>query len=294
MADFIANHEGIYPLNRVLFAKVEDEKIVLLPNHTDRLSPNVMVLGEEVYFKAQKFVPTVFLPMLRCTDMDKDAYYLWWRAISATFLIRPNNATLNLLEKTRDQHLVNINGNCISTYVRHGDKGIEMQLVPFQNYASMAMKLWKKTDVPGLDTSKPKVFYIASDDYQAINQAHQWGKKHNIMVRQSNMSRTILSDRRQIIKQHDMERNFPPSRAMEYFSYILHLADTVYCEATICTWPSNYCRLIDELRTTVGGKANRVFVDLSVETCEKGPPCIRDHGLGNYKGKYYDPKDRLW
>jgi len=90
-----------------------------------------------------------------------------------------------------------------------------------------------------------------------------------------------------------MERGFKKTREMEYFSYILHLADTILCEVFICTLPSNYCRLIDELRTTVGGKANRISVDMSVETC-KTAPCAREHGLGNYKGEVYDQNTRLW
>lgn len=294
IADFITHKEGIYPLNRVLHGKVENGRAILLPNHTDRFPNTVMVVGEEVYFKFEKFVPKMFIPMLKCTNMHQSTYFLWWRAIAATFMIRPNNATLDLLERERDPILQQVGGKCVSTYVRHGDKGIEMQLVPTKKYLDGALKIWNEGHSAVLKSTKQRVFYISSDDYLAINTANQWGAKNNIMIRQSNMSRTILSDRRQVIKQHDMERHFPKSREMEYFSYILHLADTVYCETCICTWPSNYCRLIDELRTTVGGKANKIFVDLSVETCRKQPPCIRRNGLGNYIGEIYDPKDRLW
>ena len=41
----------------------------------------------------------------------------------------------------------------------------------------------------------------------------------------------------------------------------------------VCTLASNWCRVVDELRVTVGGQVNGLFADLSEETC-KLPPCI--------------------
>jgi len=59
---------------------------------------------------------------------------------------------------------------------------------------------------------------------------------------------------------------------LQYISYLLNLEYAIKCEAWVCTIMSNTCRIIDELRSTVGGKANRAFIDLSKETC-KSPPC---------------------
>jgi len=72
-----------------------------------------------------------------------------------------------------------------------------------------------------------------------------------------------------------VEARLPANRQWEYVSYLLHLREAVACGlGVVCTVPSNYCRLIDELRTTVGAKANGVFVDLSTETCPQ-VPCVR-------------------
>ena len=45
---------------------------------------------------------------------------------------------------------------------------------------------------------------------------------------------------------------------LEYFSMIFNIDMHLRCNAFVCTMPSNFCRVIDELRATVGGKANRL------------------------------------
>lgn len=60
---------------------------------------------------------------------------------------------------------------------------------------------------------------------------------------------------------------------LEYISMLLNLYYSLRCEAWVCTLASNSCRIIDQLRATIGGKANRHFADLSVETCHH-PPCL--------------------
>ena len=49
---------------------------------------------------------------------------------------------------------------------------------------------------------------------------------------------------------------------LEYFAMVYDLDKHLRCEAFVCTFMSNFCRLIDELRATVGGKANRHYVDI--------------------------------
>ena len=63
----------------------------------------------------------------------------------------------------------------------------------------------------------------------------------------------------------------------EYLSMMLNLHISLQCEAWVCTLASNSCRIMDELRATVGAKANRYYADLSIETCT-APPCVLDHG----------------
>lgn len=294
--DIVTPHSGTYGLNRIKHSTIKNDRMVFYPNHTDRFGHTIYGLAhEQFFFDNEYYVPSQFLPMLKCAGLDRSAYYLWWRAVAAAFMLRPNNATLDFVYRNRDPVIASVDGQCISTYVRHGDKGIEMKLVPFGQYAKQAKGLWESKDIPGFrNYTQPKVFYVASEDFEVYKEANTWGAKENVIVRRSNLSALVLSDRMRKVKQHDLERSTAKSRTFEYLSYILHLHDLSSCEAAICTMPSNYCRLVDELRSTVGGKANRIFIDLSVETCKAGPPCIRRNSLGNYVGKVHDPLLRLW
>jgi hypothetical protein len=290
-----------YPFHRIETSNWNNGRpqFIIPPlKHGKQSFPNeTLAIDNEFLLKdvTRTFVPKQFVPMLTCAGMKLQNQYLWWRAISISYFIRPNQATLKLLKEHQDEYLKSVNGQCASTYIRHGDKGIEMQLVQTSTYITVADQIWQREELPsGMLSGQQKVFYVASDDYEAMERVKEWGRTNNVVVRYSNLSQTILSDRVKVLKQHDMERGFRKSREMEYFSYILHLADTIQCEVFICTYPSNYCRLIDELRTTVGGKANRLSVDLSMETCPTRPPCYRSHGLGNFIGDVHDPKLRLW
>jgi hypothetical protein len=125
-----------------------------------------------------------------------------------------------------------------------------------------------------------------------LNEANQWGRQEGVLVRHSNLSSLLLA----VDTVHapwDMQRHLPKDHEYEYFSYLLHLHEILSCDVVICTVPSNYCRLIDELRTTIGRNAKGFNADVSVETC-KSPPCIRNFGLANFEGEVYDPLTRIW
>jgi hypothetical protein len=70
---------------------------------------------------------------------------------------------------------------------------------------------------------------------------------------------------------------------LEYLSILLNLYYSLRCEAWVCTLASNSCRVVDEMRVTIGGKANRHFADLSKES-GVNPPCIE----GRSKLTYYN------
>ncbi len=110
-----------------------------------------------------------------------------------------------------------------------------------------------------------------------MEEADKWGKENNWEIAYTN-----LFDRAQqtAFKTWD-EQHKRGSKAvhddLEYISMMFNLQYSLQCEAWVCTLASNSCRLIDELRATLGGKANRFYADLSIETCA-APPCIEDHG----------------
>lgn len=237
-------------------------------------------------------VPSVMSDLINCANITKGTEYLWWRSIALAYQLRPSPAMLQLIDETRSKAVQHSNGRCVTTFVRHGDKYKEMKLHPFPEYATIAEKLFEKMNefekthpesVAYTENNK-KLFYLNSEDFAVFQEAEKWGQQHNVQILYSNLSQTIHRE------QHLKVNNHHP---MEYFSYFLHLADTLTCRYLICTHASNSCRVIDNLRAAIGGKANQYNVDLSPESC-KEPPCWRQFALGNYQGEFHNPKNIVW
>jgi hypothetical protein len=122
--------------------------------------------------------------------------------VSATFYVRPNAATLKALDKYRtlpikvkgtnsyrNQSVAltvpdENNGQCISIYVRRGDKGVEMKLVGFEHYANAVKVIMSQylnaTDAPG--TKGKPVIFIGSESTAVLNEAVAWGKANDFQV----------------------------------------------------------------------------------------------------------------
>jgi len=255
--------------------------------------------------KAERYVPRAIKQIVDCSPMQRHLHYYWWRAVSATYFLRPNSPTLAAMKKYRDQLPLPDNEQCIAMFVRHGDKGIEMQLIDFDVYAATAKMLWEQgylplharstagpSAIPGLNFSHsnpsqvydPAVaaaneqqnctIFVTTEDPAVIKQAQEWTQKGGSSC--SRVMFTTLYDRATSIMQYDWKtqqgRNKPAGHHdNEYLSMLLNLEYSTRCEAWVCTMASNSCRVMDELRATLGGKANRYFADLSKETCRKTP-----------------------
>jgi len=254
-------------------------------------------------YHATKFIPSSVKPIIKCSPMQLHLGFYWWRAVSATFLLRPNDATLGALKPYRDALALSDREQCVAMFVRHGDKGIEMQLIDFQVYADTAKLLWDQgylprhartvqgpSAIPGLNITHSSSFpfmtenaasneqknctiFVTTEDPGVIKQAQVWGLQRGCRVMY-----TTMYDRASSIMQFDWNTQHKHGAPLghhdlEYLSMLLNLEFAIRCEAWVCTIASNSCRVMDELRATLGGKANRYFADLSKETCRR-PPCI--------------------
>ena len=136
---------------------------------------------------------------------------------------------------------------------------------------------------------------------RAPKEAVRWGRRHNVNVFYTDLfNRSQVSARlgfKELHKEAGDQYSFigksnsngtesaSPGlkyHQLEYLSMIINLAYLVKCDAWVCTLASNYCRLVDELRATVGGKANRFYADLSRDTCSS-PPCIGGQNITSFK-----------
>lgn len=245
-------------------------------------------------------IPDIVDLTVRCSPISQPQAYYLWRAVSTAFFLRPNEKTLKLFQ----YHALPFDSRsekCVSAYVRHGDKHVEMTLKPFEMYAEASKLLWEsglvKVDSAtahanihaSLAASDPNkktvtanekgvpVMFLGSEDPIVIEKGTKWGIENNWKVLYSNVfDRTAVSASlnftvQQDLRMHRTDRHHP----LEYFSMLLNLHYHMKCSAFVCTQSSNFCRVIDELRATSANKANRHYVDLS---CHRHQPCI-DEGF---------------
>eukprot|EP00607_Mallomonas_marina_P003583 CAMPEP_0182439738 /NCGR_PEP_ID=MMETSP1167-20130531/86616_1 /TAXON_ID=2988 /ORGANISM="Mallomonas Sp, Strain CCMP3275" /LENGTH=302 /DNA_ID=CAMNT_0024633499 /DNA_START=499 /DNA_END=1404 /DNA_ORIENTATION=- len=262
-----------------LFPAVRDDGFIVHPNGT--LTPplpldsyRVVVLhhtGHNV--RASKFIPSVLQPLLSCSPVDKGKEYYWWRAVSAAYYLRPNRATLDFISTFRSLSLSSEEG-CLSMYVRHGDKGAEMKVVPFRSYVAAANQMYERGLIPHTHKDRKFPIFLGTEDPMVIEEAKyldstssRWRVEYTTLLSRygtaARYEKKVLKKAKIEVEHHDLE----------YISMILNLDYAVRCDAWVCTLASNWCRVIDELRATVGGKANKPYADLSMETCPE-PPCI--------------------
>ncbi len=268
--------------NRTYFEHHTDP--VSLPDLTHlpqkyHVNDRVLLLQSDAMTYFKEFVPANVFPVLKCTNIVPTKYFRWWRSVGITFFLRPNAKSMEWLEANRDKELIEKhNGRCISTYVRHGDKAIEMKLVPFSDYAAAAEAAWKK------DSKLPRVFYLSTEDVHVFDEAKAWAKKKKIELRYTK----VLADKMEYIRKHGDKQYGRVESSYEYLSYMLTVADATSCEVHIATLSSNFNRIIDEFRTTIAEKGDKLLIDLSVETCKK-PPCFNYFGMGNHPPDAYNP-----
>jgi hypothetical protein len=194
--------------------------------------------------------------------------------------MRPNQLTRELLLKHRNDPTMQFDMEkeiCVSVYIRRGDKHLEMKMIEDETvFFEGAKMLWNNLKLNDSSTNithqKDGIMFIGSEDPNVIQSAHVWGKANHWKILYSN-----LFDRRQVSthlnaseQQRARDLNLLKHHELEYFSMILNIDAHLRCSAFVCTHRSNFCRIIDELRATVGHKANKQYADFSCN----GSPCI--------------------
>jgi hypothetical protein len=272
--NFNTNHK----IRQQFYEKVKNAKVIIMK------VPGWLKYG---------VIPYQFLPLLHCSPVKETFFYYWWRAIATMYVMRPNEFTLEwisqhrilaLEEKERREgegETDNFN-DYLSLFVRRGDKAIEMRLAPLEEYTS-AIELLYRNPLYGMQTTK--TIFINSEDDSPMKSLKEWNAKQQQKQQKSFSSFAIytidnLYNRMELSSSKtDEERKkerSPRHHPLEYLSMVLSIHYLAKGNAFICTLASNFCRLVDELRSTVGGKADRPYVDLSVETCGK-PPCLYEN-----------------
>lgn len=79
-------------------------------------------------------------------------------------------------------------------------------------------------------------------------------------------NRSGLWAEKHILYKHS-SKNLVVHHPDEYLSMLLNIHLLVHASGWVCTLASNFCRIVDELRATIGARAHLAFIDLSRESC---------------------------
>lgn len=221
-------------------------------------------------------VPNMFRNLLECSPVQPQFQYYWWRAISTAYLVRPNAAVLEWM-KAHPMTTYDETEDYISVYIRRGDKSIEANLPPVDSFTNAADKLYKDGYLSS-PKEKKRLMFLASEDTKVLDAMTQWNAKEQ----RYDIQYTTIFDRKGLLAERSAEEREkhtvrgPDHHPEEYLSMLLNVHYLIRGSGYVCTLSSNFCRLVDELRATVAGKAEKPYADLSPETCSS-PPCVYDN-----------------
>lgn len=231
-------------------------------------------------------LPNILLPVMECTRLHKGHYNIWWNAVAVSYLMRPNSELLKRFETHRSDPTLQFNANkerCISVKIRRGDKHTEMEMVEdetefFQAAAVIFDRLKAEEDQIALSQKQP-VMFVESEDPDVMESAQKWSKDNGWRLIYADIydrrkESTTWMNKTEMVeaqKAHTFLKN--PD---EYFLILLTIDYHLRCSGYVCTQRSNACRIIDELRVTAAGKANRAYLDM--HPCKEGqtPPCFKE------------------
>lgn len=207
-----------------------------------------------------------FSALLRASPIRPELYYYWWRAQSAAYIVRPNAATRNEMaaRKRRMFGGERIRPGTLSVHVRHGDKGEETELVEDGVYLRVAQELrHAQGNLTLADTERPRQqIFLSTEDPQtvaAFDAQPEWDVQSVSLIRGVPADLTPLEQTPESI-----QTLMDPYEDM--LNSLLSLDLALQCDAFVGTLSSNWCRLIDELRSTVRCKAHVPYMDAQQES----------------------------
>eukprot|EP00455_Lapot_gusevi_P013804 TRINITY_DN16809_c0_g1_i5.p1 TRINITY_DN16809_c0_g1~~TRINITY_DN16809_c0_g1_i5.p1 ORF type:complete len:386 (-),score=52.82 TRINITY_DN16809_c0_g1_i5:22-1179(-) len=171
----------------------------------------------------------------------------WWRAQSTRYLLRKIQPPLAeaLCRVKQEIAPYGFPRPLISVHVRHGDKWIEMDLLPFSQYMAAAEAIRKQNPLV-------RTIFLSTENQHVIEQARTYKNwtflyTHNLRLNVSPMeSASVLG--------------WETEAMISFVNLYLALEGDYF----IGTRKSNWCRLIDELRQT-GNKMSNGYVNLGGE-----------------------------
>ena len=235
---------------------------------------------------------------LRPKPTEND-FKFWWRGQAAAFLLRFNSRTIAALKELRlaprallsapavDGQGVNqsdprvmvaldqvssfpLPQGTVSMHIRHGDKGIEMTLIPMMRFLTAAEDLFRWQP-----NTLSRRSFISTEDPSAIDEAKGVvagtvtapGRDNKVLL-PSQLSSWVHTyydvPRHNSNGQQQLARLGLPAGQLTRI-WFLQLTLALECDAWVGTRNSNWNRLLDELRCTWLPKCRLPYVEVGME-----------------------------
>ena len=204
------------------------------------------------------FAPSIFTQFLENSPIEAAKHHYWWKAQAVAFLVRPNKRVLEEIEaRKRSSFRRHIRQGTISCHIRHGDKWMEAAIVEDENYmrAIEELRTLSKTQRKHLR----REIFLSTEDPLSIEYFRNntgWTTLYTQVPRKPDRHVSNMQYAEEI------------GKANEMINSLLNLDLALECDAWVGTMTSNWCRLIDELRSTVRCKSDGMYWDAE----QKNPP----------------------
>ncbi len=124
-----------------------------------------------------KIVPTIVQDLVDKLPIANRLKHYWWRAVAAGFLLREQQHTTATVSKLRMSGIDDLKGQCVASYIRHGDKAREMQLIPFAEYAKAAERAWDMwSERGGVTPGARRTLVMGTETPNVWKEAQEWAK----------------------------------------------------------------------------------------------------------------------
>ena len=193
-------------------------------------------------------------------------------SVGSAYFLRPNTATLNMFEKYRNEPTYGFDhtkDQCVSVYIRRGDKHAEMKFVEdIDMFFNAAKRAWEHMRIGSPSLPKDGTMFVASEDPSTMEKAIAWGKQHRWKVLYTNLfDRTKVTTWLNYTQQQELMRTGKQVHdELEYFAMVLNLDHHLKCSAFVGTLASNYCRVVEELKNTVALKSEKQYYEVHADT----------------------------
>ncbi|KAJ6264117.1 hypothetical protein Dda_0259 [Drechslerella dactyloides] len=243
----------------------------------------VVDVDVEAYLAKNRWpVPPVFEEALKTVQEDVTGEMLkyWWRAQAAAYIMRFNSGASRRLREMRVGEVKqrgirwDVNGEpkdvdmpfpmpegTVSIHVRHGDKGSEMRLVPFNDYVVRAEKFVAENP---LGTWKRA--FLSTEDPNVIEQMKTMPRITPFSYSGSNSRWTwYWSDIPRLNTGPETQLKEFGNRTELTIKWLLQLTMAIECDIFVGTRGSGWNRLIDSLRCTWLASCKQPFLEVGFE-----------------------------